>query len=327
MTSPNPRETAETFVPTVHTGPETTALAQPVPEGITGDQAVELGLKRWSFRWPDTLRTPLGIVGSVIIILWILVAIFAPLIAPYDPLAQQFPRLQPPNGENWLGTDSLGRDLFSRVITAARVSLPVAFIVVLASVLIGSILGAIAGYFGKVVDEVIMRIADLVFAFPTMILAMVIAAVLGPGINNAVIAILVVSWPSYARVTRSLVLSARHSEYVVAGRLLGFSPGRSLVQDIAPNVISPLLVLATLDVGSAILTMAGLSFLGLGVVPPTPDWGAMISEGVSQFSSWWIALFPGLCILTVVMAFNFLGDSLRDSLDPRTSRSIERQTS
>ncbi|WP_353055796.1 ABC transporter permease [Leucobacter sp. CX42] len=286
-------------------------------------EAINLGIRRWRWRFPKSLRTPLGIAGTIILVFWILVSIFAPLIAPHDPLAQIFPRLTAPGEETLLGTDSLGRDMLSRVIMSARTSLPAALLVVFCSALIGSILGAIAGYFGKWVDETIMRLADLVFAFPTIILAMVIAASLGPGLKNAIIAILIVSWPGYARTTRALVMSARNSEYVVAGRLLGFSPWRSLFRDISPNVVSPVVVLATLGVGEAILTMAGLSFLGLGVVPPTPDWGAMISEGVSQFNSWWIALFPGICILTVVMGFNFIGDSLRDALDPRTAKQVQ----
>lgn len=289
--------------------------------------SVEPGLKRWRIRFPKALRTPLGIVGAGILVLWLIAAIFAPLLAPFDPLAQNFPRLSAPNGENLLGTDTLGRDVLSRILVAARTTLPAAVFVVICSALLGSVLGAIAGYFGRAVDEIIMRIADLVFAFPTIILAMVIAAALGPGLKNAIIAILLVSWPSYARVTRSLVMTARGSEYVIAGRLLGFSAGRSLAREIAPNVISPVVVLATLDVGSAILTMAGLSFLSLGAVPPTPDWGAMISEGVSQFAAWWIAFFPGLCILTIVMAFNFIGDSLRDTLDPHTAQEVGETTS
>ncbi|WP_152347759.1 ABC transporter permease [Brevibacterium sp. CFH 10365] len=288
---------------------------------------VDPGLKRWQIRFPKALRTPLGFVGAGILVLWLIVAIFAPLLAPFDPLAQNFPRLSAPSSENLLGTDTLGRDVLSRILVAARTTLPAAVFVVICSALLGSVLGAIAGYFGRAVDEIIMRIADLVFAFPTIILAMVIAAALGPGLKNAIIAILLVSWPSYARVTRSLVMTARSSEYVIAGRLLGFSAGRSLVREIAPNVISPVVVLATLDVGSAILTMAGLSFLSLGAVPPTPDWGAMISEGVSQFAAWWIAFFPGLCILTIVMAFNFIGDSLRDSLDPHTAQEVGETTS
>ncbi len=293
----------------------------------TQHDAVSPGLARWVPRAPRALRTPLGIIGAVVISVWVLIAIFAPLISPADPLAQTFPRLHPPDHTNLLGTDELGRDVLSRVLTASRTTLPVALLVVVASMTIGSVLGAIAGYFGKAVDEVIMRLADLVFAFPTIILAMVIAAALGPGLRNAVVAILLVSWPSYARVARSLVMGARNSEYVVAGRLLGHSASRSLLFDIAPNVASPLLVLGTLNVGEAILTMAGLSFLSLGAVPPTPDWGAMVSEGVSNFSAWWIALFPGLAILTVVIAFNFIGDSLRDSLDPRTAKAVGDQTS
>ncbi|WP_446428562.1 ABC transporter permease [Leucobacter sp. 1207-22] len=286
-------------------------------------EAINLGIRRWRWRFPKSLRTPLGIAGTIILVFWILVSIFAPLLAPHDPLAQVFPRLTAPGEVTALGTDSLGRDMLSRVIMSAQTSLPAALLVVFCSALIGSILGAIAGYFGKWVDETIMRLADLVFAFPTIILAMVIAASLGPGLKNAIIAILIVSWPGYARTTRALVMSARNSEYVVAGRLLGFSPWRSLFRDISPNVVSPVVVLATLGVGEAILTMAGLSFLGLGVVPPTPDWGAMISEGVSQFNAWWIALFPGICILTVVMGFNFIGDSLRDALDPRTAKQVQ----
>lgn len=291
------------------------------PTSVT--EAINLGFRRKRFRFPKSLRTPLGTAGAIILVIWLLIAIFAPLLAPHDPLAQIFPRFQAPGGENLLGTDTLGRDVLSRVIVAARTTLPAAVFVVACSAIVGSILGAIAGYFGKAIDEVIMRIADLVFAFPTIILAMIIAAALGAGLKNAIIAILLVSWPSYARITRSLVMGARNSEYVVAGRLLGFSPWRSLFRDIAPNVLSPVVVLATLGVGEAILAMAGLSFLSLGAVPPAPDWGAMISEGVSQFSAWWIALFPGLCILTVVVAFNFLGDSLRDALDPRTAKQVE----
>ncbi|WP_348786873.1 ABC transporter permease [Leifsonia sp. NPDC080035] len=272
---------------------------------------------------PRTLRTPLAVVGTVIIAVWLVIAVFAPWIAPYDPLAQDFTKLLAPNAVNWFGTDEVGRDVLSRVIAGSRVSILLALLLVAASLVIGTVLGALAGYLGKAVDEVIMRIADLVFAFPTIILAMVIAASLGPSLTNAVIAMLIVSWPAYARVTRSLVLGARNSEYVIAGRLLGNNAVTSLSKDILPNIIAPVFVLATLDVGTAILLLSGLSFLGLGAVPPTPDWGAMVSSGVLNFSSWWIAVFPGLAILSVVLAFNFLGDALRDSLDPRTAEGIQ----
>lgn len=278
--------------------------------------------RRW-LKISPAFRTPLAITGVSIALIWLVIAIFAPIIAPYDPLAQAFERLQPPSAEHLFGTDAVGRDVLSRVISGARISMPLALSLVVASMVVGGTLGAISGYFGKAVDEVIMRIADLVFAFPTIILAMVITAALGPSLTNAVIAMLIVSWPAYARVTRSLVLSARTQEYVIAGRLLGNGPFTSLRRDILPNVLSPVFVLAMLDVGTAILLLAGLSFLGLGATPPTPDWGAMVSDGVQQFSSWWIAAFPGLAIFTVVMAFNFIGDSLRDSLDPRAQDAVQ----
>ena len=215
-----------------------------------------------------------------------------------------------------LGTDGLGRDVFSRLMTGAGVTIPLALMLVVVSMLIGVVIGAVAGYFGRWFDEALMRLTDLVMAFPTVILAMVIAASLGASLFNAVIAGIVVSWPQYARVTRSMVLSLRTQNYVVAGRLLGYSPLRSLVTDIAPNIAGPVLVLAALDIGTAILLLSGLSFLGLGAQPPTAEWGSMISEAMRNFDAWWIGVFPGLAILTVVMAFNFLGDSLRDILDP-----------
>ena len=272
---------------------------------------------------PPAFRTPLAITGAALVLFWLLVMAFAPLIAPADPLAQAFERLQPPSAEHLFGTDQVGRDVLSRVIYGSRISLPLSIGLVLASMIVGGTLGAIAGYFGKAVDEIIMRLADLVFAFPTIILAMVITAALGPNLTNAVIAMLIVSWPAYARVTRSLVVSARQQEYVVAGRLLGAGAFTSLRRDVLPNVLSPVFVLAMLDVGTAILLLSGLSFLGLGAVPPTPDWGAMVAGGVEQFSSWWIAAFPGIAIFTVVMAFNFIGDSLRDSLDPHTQDAVQ----
>lgn len=274
-------------------------------------------------RLPAVWRTPLAIVGAVIALAWIVVAFTAPLWVPYPPDAQALPRLLPPGTDGaLLGTDALGRDLFSRLMSGAGVTIPLSLMLVAASVVIGTVIGACAGYFGKWVDEVLMRITDLFMAFPTVILAMVVAASLGPSLFNAVIAAIVVSWPQYARVTRSLVLGLRGQNYVIAGRLLGHSPLRSLLADIAPNITGPVVVLAALDIGSAILLLSGLSFLGLGAQPPTAEWGSMISSALQNFDAWWIGLFPGLAILTVVMAFNFIGDSLRDALDPssRTER-------
>jgi peptide/nickel transport system permease protein len=186
-------------------------------------------------------------------------------------------------------------------------------------VLIGAILGAIAGFFGRGVDEVIMRITDLVMAFPTVILAMVVAAALGASLFNAVLAALIVSWPSYARLTRGLVLGLRSSNYVISGQLLGFSAFTSLRRDVAPNIVGPILVLASLDIGTAILLLSGLSFLGLGAKPPTAEWGSMVSDAIHNFDAWWLGVFPGLAILTVVIAFNLVGDALRDALDPTSS--------
>jgi ABC-type dipeptide/oligopeptide/nickel transport system permease subunit len=274
-------------------------------------------------RLPAAWRRPLAIIGVVLLVAWTVIALTAPILAPADPLAQDFPRLAAPSAAHWFGTDELGRDVLSRTIYAARVSLPLAVILVGASMVIGAVIGAIAGFLGGIVDEVFMRIADLVFAFPTIILAMIVAASLGPSLITAVVALLFVSWPNYARVMRSLVLGARSQEYVVAGRLLGAGPFTSLRRDVLPNVAAPVLVLAMLDFGNQILLLAGLSFLGLGATPPTAEWGSMVADGVQQFSSWWLAAFPGFAIFSVVIAFNFVGDSLRDALDPRTQGAMQ----
>ncbi|MGA1836307.1 ABC transporter permease [Herbiconiux sp. 11R-BC] len=279
---------------------------------------------RWSIRVrvPRAWRRPLGIAGVSIIAFWVLIALLAPLIAPYGPLAQDSPRFLPPSPEHWMGTDGVGRDVLSRVMYGAQISLPIAVVLVVLSVIVGGVIGAIAGYAGGVVDSILMRVVDLFFAFPSIILAMAIAAALGPSLTNAVVAIVVVSWPSYARVTRSLVLSLRSSNYIAASRLLGTSSARALVREVVPNIAGPVLVLATLELGAAVLLLSGLSYLGLGAVPPTPEWGAMVSDGARTFSNWWVAVFPGLAIFSIVLAFNFLGDALRDGLDPRSSKSL-----
>jgi peptide/nickel transport system permease protein len=264
-------------------------------------------------------RQPLALIGAVIAVAWLIVAIFAPLIAPHDPLAQIYPASQSPSGAHLFGTDELGRDVLSRVIYGSRISVPIALLLVTLAALIGGVLGGLAGYFRGLVDGVSMRVVDLVFAFPPIILAMVVAAVLGRGLQNAALAIVVVAWPSYARVVRGLVLSVGDSEYVESARLLGSSARRTLFRDVVPNVAGPVLVLATLDLANAILLLSGLSFLGLGAQPPDAEWGSMVAEGAQYFQWWWIGTFPGLAIFTAVLAFNFLGDSLRDLLDPTTS--------
>lgn len=262
--------------------------------------------------------------GIVVIAVWALVAIFAPELAPHAPNNQFAPLYHPPSGAYPFGTDDLGRDVLSRVIYGARLSLPLAVLIVACSMAVGSTIGAVAGFSGGAVDAVLMRAADLVFAFPGIILALAVAAALGAQLVNAVIAVIVVSWPNYARLSRGLVLAARSSDYVTSARLLGSSRWRTLWVELRPNISGPILVLAALDVGNAVLFLSALSFLGLGAQPPTAEWGAMVSEGALQFSYWWIGLFPGLAILTVVLAFNFVGDALRDMLDPRTAQMIRK---
>ncbi len=264
-------------------------------------------------------RQPLAITGAVIAVAWLIVAIFAPLIAPHNPLAQNFVASQGPSAQHLFGTDELGRDVLSRVIYGARVSVPIALLLVGLAATIGGVVGALSGYFRGVVDGVFMRVVDLVFAFPPIILAMVVTAVLGRGLRNAALAIVVVAWPSYARVVRGLVLSVGDSEYVQSARLLGASSRRALFRDVLPNVAGPVLVLATLDLATAILLLSGLSFLGLGAQPPQAEWGSMVADGAQYFQWWWMGTFPGLAIFTAVLAFNFLGDSLRDVFDPQTS--------
>jgi peptide/nickel transport system permease protein len=254
---------------------------------------------------------------------FILLALLAPLVAPYDPIATSWSLVRkPPSAAHWFGTDELGRDVLSRVLSGARVTLPLSVLLVILSMIIGAVIGAAAGFLGGWVDNTLMRLADLFFAFPGIILAMAVAAALGPQLRNAVIAVVAVSWPSYARLVRSLVLSARTAPYVTASRMLGASGWRVLLTDIRPNISGPVFVLGALDLGNAVLLLSGLSFLGLGAQPPTAEWGAMVAEGTQNFNDWWVGLFPGLAILTVVLAFNFIGDTLRDALDPRTARAV-----
>lgn len=278
-------------------------------------QKVVRKMTKKRFRIPEALRTPLAIIGMVVLALWLLVIIFAPLLEPHDPLEQSGTRLAAPSPEYWFGTDTLGRDIFSRVISASRISIPSSIVLVICSSVIGSLIGAMAGYFGGKVDEVFMRLTDLVFAFPSTILAMVISAALGPSIQNAVLAVVLVSWPTYARLVRSLVLGFRNSEFVIVGRLLGRSGFESLFHDILPNILPHIFVLMFVDLGDCLLTLSGLSFLGLGATPPMAEWGQMVSEGVTRMTSWWLAFFPGLAIFTVVIAENFIGDAVRDWFD------------
>jgi len=255
-----------------------------------------------------------------VILVWLTLALLAPLLPLEDPETVLLERkLQAPSAEHPFGTDDVGRDLVSRVIWAARVSVPVGLIVVAVTMTIGSVVGAFAGYFGGFLDGLIMRTCDAVLSFPSIILAMAIAAARGgPGLENAMVAVILVLWPEYARLMRGLVLSLKHNDYVTAAEAVGASNRRILFRHILPGTDAPLVVKATLDVGYAIVLTAGLSFIGIGAVPPTAEWGSMVSQGSKTgLQYWWYSTFPGLAIMSVVMALNFLGDGLRDALDPK----------
>jgi peptide/nickel transport system permease protein len=261
------------------------------------------------------------VVGVVIIAVWVFVMVFAPLLATDNPVQQSLmERFQPPSLQHYFGTDSLGRDIYSRVLYGSRISIPVAFVVVAVSLLFGGMVGLVAGYTGGKMDEVLMRMCDLVLSFPGIILCLAIAAALGPSLINSLIAVVAVSWPVYARLMRSLVISMRSSEYVEAAVAMGAGTPRIMTRTVIPNTISAMFIMATLDLGSAMLIFAGLSFLGLGQAPPTPEWGAMVSEGTKDFTKLWVALFPGLAIVSFALAFNFIGDALRDLMDPTLRR-------
>jgi len=270
--------------------------------------------------WRIIARNRLAMVGLVIVVLWVLLAILAPLVTRYDPITSQdaYHTLAGPTAAHWLGTDDTGRDVLSRLAYGGRASLGIGVLVVLAGMLIGLLLGGVAGFVGGALDELIMRLADIVFAFPIIVLAMAVSAALGPSLTNAAIAMIVVWWPTYARVVRGLVLAIREREFVTAARAVGASEWRILLRTVLPNTIGPVVVLATLDIGNAILTVAGLSFIGFGVPPPNPEWGAMISTAQNYPDQWWLFVFPGVAIFTSIMGFNFFGDALRDALDPRS---------
>lgn len=264
-------------------------------------------------------RYGLAAVGGLLVVAWVLIAVGAPLIAPEHPNSVEIARrLLPPSAAHWFGTDSLGRDVLSRVIYGARISLIAGIVVVLVGGLIGTLIGGLSTYIGGKVEEAMMRLTDVVMCFPPMILALAIAASLGIGVGNTILAMLVVWWPKFARLARSVVIVQRNQEYVEAARVLGYSHARIFFRHVMPNSLGALIVLFTLDVGTAIITFAGLSFLGLGVVPPTAEWGAMVSEGRELVEQWWVATFPGLAILSIVIGFNFFGDGIRDWLDPRS---------
>lgn len=298
-------------------------MAQAISSDLTTTfvPAVETRKRR---RLPAPLRSPLTVAGMIIIGVFVALAILAPVLAPYEPQQQKLAqRLKPPTAEHIMGTDQLGRDLWSRLLYGARISLTIGLVVVLSAGTFGTLVGLVSGYAGGVVDEVLMRVTDIFFSFPALILAMAIAGALGPDLVNAMIAIAVVSWPVYARLVRAQVLSLRRREFIEAAEAVGVPTPRLLWRHLLPNSLAPILVQASFDMGAAILAAAGLSFIGFGAQPPTPEWGVMISEGRKYVSTHlWLSLFPALAILMTVAAFNLIGDGLRDALDPRLSSQL-----
>jgi peptide/nickel transport system permease protein len=265
-------------------------------------------------------RNPLAVLGAIIIALLVLAAVFAPLIAIADPIAQDLPhRLQPPGANHWMGTDELGRDIWSRVVYGARITLEIVVLVAVLAAPAGLAIGAIAGYFGGWTDRLLMGLTDIFLSMPKLILALAFTAALGPGIEHAIIAIAIASWPGYARIARAETLTIRRSEYIAAVELQGASSLRIIWSHVLPLCTSSLIIRVTLDMAGIILTAAGLGFIGLGAQPPLPEWGAMISGGRSFIlNQWWVATMPGFAIVVVSLGFCFLGDGLRDVLDPKS---------
>jgi len=272
--------------------------------------------------WLRLARNPLALLGLGIVVALVLMAIAAPLLATHDPYAQALAeRLQPPlSPGHWLGTDEFGRDIWSRLVYGARITLYIVLLVTVTAPVFGLVIGTVAGYYGGWTDRILMRLTDIFLAFPRLILALAFVAALGPGIGNAVLAIALTAWPPYARVARAETLTVRNSDYIAAARLQGASGARILLSHVAPMCVPSVIIRVTLDMAGIILTAAGLGFLGLGAQPPLPEWGLMISSGRKfLFDQWWVATMPGLAIFTVSLGFNLLGDGLRDVLDPRSA--------
>ncbi len=272
--------------------------------------------------WLRFSRNPLAMIGLGIILALVLMALFAPLLAPHDPLEQDLTRrlLPPLTPGHWLGTDEFGRDILSRIVHGSRITLTIVALVAVTAPVFGLLVGTVSGYFGGWVDAVLMRLTDIFLAFPRLILALALVAALGPGIENAILAIALTAWPPYARVARAETLTVRSADYIAAIRLAGASHGRIILGHVTPMCLPSVIIRVTLDMAGVILTAAGLGFLGLGAQPPLPEWGLMISSGRKfLFDQWWVATMPGLAIFIVSLGFNLLGDGLRDVLDPRST--------
>ncbi|SET71579.1 peptide/nickel transport system permease protein [Salinibacillus kushneri] len=273
----------------------------------------------WRDGWRSFKKNKIALAGAIIVFGFVLIAIFADFLMPYGHNDQQLiDRFQPPSSEHWFGTDDFGRDVLSRVILGARISLMVGFTAVIGSVIIGSILGVIAAYYGRWVDTLISRIFDIMLAFPSILLAIAIVAILGPDLQNALIAIAIVNVPNFGRLIRSKVLSVKEEEYITAARAIGMSDFRILIHHIIPNSITPIIVQGTLAIATAIVEVAALSFLGLGAQSPDVDWGKMLDDSKAYLvDAPWTMIFPGLAIMLTVLGFNLMGDGLRDAMDPK----------
>lgn len=276
---------------------------------------------QWVEVWRRLKRNKMAVLGLIILIILVLLAVFADVIANYDNVVIKqnlAHRLQGPSAAHWLGTDEFGRDIFARLVHGTRVSLQVGIVAVGISIVIGGILGAVAGYYGGKLDNTIMRIMDIFLAVPSILLAIAIVSALGPSIINLMLAISISSVPSYARIVRASVFSIRDQEFIEAAKAIGASNTRIIFRHIIPNSLAPVIVQATLGVASAILSTAGLSFIGLGIQPPAPEWGSMLSGGRQYLRyAWWVTTFPGVAIMITILSLNLLGDGLRDALDPR----------
>jgi len=264
-------------------------------------------------------RNKLSWLGLALLVFIVAIAVFAPLLSPYDPLAQDIlHRLEPPSAAHWLGTDTYGRDVMSRLFYGARISLFIGFVAVLIAMTCGSAIGLLAGYFGGLFDQFVMGIVDVMLSFPTLLLGLMIAAMLGASLENLIVAIAITEMAPFARVARAPTISLKQRDFVEAGHALGFSHIRIMGVHILPNMVSDIVVVGSLWMATAIRTEASLSFIGLGVQPPTPTWGGMIREGFENIlNSWWLTVFPSLAILITVLALNILGDALRDAIDPK----------
>jgi len=273
----------------------------------------------WRDVWRQIVRNPLSLTGLVIIVALVLLAILAPYIAPCDPFATDpINKLEPPSLTHLMGSDGLGRDIFTRVLYGTRISLWIAVLILLLAGVLGTTVGILAGYLGGFWDNLLMRVTDIFMAFPRLILAMAIAAALGPSLTNVVIAISFSAWTVFARLARSRAIAVREEDYVEAARAVGASNFRIILHHILPMAISPVIIQGTISMGGIILTAAGLGFLGFGAQPPTPEWGVMVSDGRNFMPhGWWVSTFPGLAIMVTVLGFNLLGDGIRDILDPR----------